>query len=69
MDLDKERARLAKEIEKLEKNLQQIQSKLSNEKFISNAPDEVIEEQRNRQEEAEAALGKLSLALKQIEAA
>ena len=38
VDLEAERARLAKEIEKAEKYLASIEKKLSNEKFVSKAP-------------------------------
>ncbi len=69
IDLDKERARLRKEIEKLSKDIEKIDQKLCNEKFIANAPDEVVEEQRSRKTEAENTLNKLSGALKQLEAA
>ncbi|MCB9991815.1 MAG: valine--tRNA ligase [Rhodospirillales bacterium] len=69
IDLDQERARLQKEIKKLEDDIKKIMQKLDNEKFISNAPDEVVAEQRTRKEEAEGIINKLSEALKQLEAA
>ena len=69
IDLDKERARLQKEIQKLEKDIQQIEGKLANENFVSKAPEEVIEEQKVRKEEAETTIVKLSSALKQIDVA
>lgn len=67
IDLDQERARLAKEIKKLESDIKKIDGKLGNEKFVSNAPEEVIEEQKSRKSEAEAAMNKLSHALAQLE--
>jgi valyl-tRNA synthetase len=69
IDLDKERARLRKEIDKLSVDIKKIDQKLGNEKFLANAPDEVVEEQRSRKSEAEVTLEKLSEALKQLEAA
>ncbi len=69
IDLDKERDRLKKEIDKLSANISRIDLKLSDEKFVSNAPAEIIAEQKARREESETALKKLSLALKQLEAA
>ncbi len=69
IDLDQERARLKKEIEKLEGDIKKIMQKLSNEKFIANAPEEVVEEQRSRKAQAEGVINKLSQALKQLEAA
>jgi len=69
IDLDKERARLKKEIEKTHKDIKQISGKLSNENFLANAPEEVVSEQHRRKEEAEKLLAKLSSALEQLAAA
>lgn len=69
IDLDKERARLRKEIEKLNAELTKIHTKMADEKFVKNAPDEIIEEQKTRQANFESTLNKLSQALKQLEAA
>jgi valyl-tRNA synthetase len=60
---------LRKEIERLEKDIKKIDGKLGNEQFVQNAPEEVIEEQRSRKEEAETTMLKLSKALQQLEAA
>jgi valyl-tRNA synthetase len=66
IDLDAERARLAKEIQKLDVEVGKIDAKLGNADFITRAPEEVVEEQRERREEAltrkakmEEALGRL----------
>lgn len=66
IDLDAERARLAKEIQKLDVDVGKIDAKLGNADFIKRAPEEVVEEQRERREEAltrkakmEEALGRL----------
>jgi valyl-tRNA synthetase len=66
IDLDAERARLAKEIQKLDVDVAKIDTKLGNADFIKRAPEEVVEEQRERREEAltrkakmEEALGRL----------
>lgn len=69
IDLDQERARLQKEIEKLESDIRKINQKLENKKFIDNAPEEIIEEQKSRRAEAEGTMSKLSQALNQLEAA
>ena len=69
IDLDQERARLQKEIGKLTDDIKKIEQKLSNEKFIANAPEEVVEEQRSRKAEAESIINKLETALKQLAAA
>ncbi|MCB1558454.1 MAG: valine--tRNA ligase [Alphaproteobacteria bacterium] len=69
IDLDKERERLKKEIDKLAANINRIDTKLADEKFVNNAPAEIIAEQKARREESETVMNKLSQALKQLEAA
>jgi valyl-tRNA synthetase len=69
IDLDQERERLRKQIGKLEQDIKKISQKLENKKFIDNAPEEIIAEQKSRREEAESVRNKLSEALKQLEAA
>ena len=66
VDLDKERARLTKEIEKLSGEVKKIDAKLSNEQFVAKAPEEVIEEQRDRREAADQAREKLRKALEML---
>ena len=63
IDLDAERARLSKEIEKLSKEIYGIDRKLANEQFLAKAPAEVVEEQRARREEAESVKARLQDAL------
>lgn len=69
IDLDAERDRLKKQIEKLEANVQKLSKKLENEQFVANAPAEVVEENRARVAEDQSIIGKLSAALKQLEEA
>ena len=52
IDLGVERARLEKEVGKLDGEVAQIDKKLGNEHFVAKAPEEVIEEQRARREAA-----------------
>jgi valyl-tRNA synthetase len=66
IDLDAERARLAKEIDRLTKEIAKIDDKLGKPDFVAKAPEEVVEEQRERREDAllrvdrmRAALGRL----------
>ena len=54
IDLDKERARLEKELEKARKNYEGQMRKLSNENFISRAPEAVVQTERERAEKAKA---------------
>ena len=69
IDLDKERARLKKEIEKLTADIGKVDQKLGDQKFVANAPEEIIEEQKSRKAEWTSTMQKLSQALKQLEAA
>ncbi|HYD64308.1 valine--tRNA ligase [Azospirillum sp.] len=66
VDLDKERARLTKEIEKLSAEIKKIDAKLGNEQFVAKAPEEVIEEQRDRRETAAQARDKLQKAVEML---
>lgn len=49
IDKEKEIERLMKEKEKLDKELERVRSKLSNEKFIAKAPDKVIQEEKDKE--------------------
>ncbi len=68
IDLAAERARLAKEIGALTSDIERTAKKLANPDFVSRAPEEVVEENRERQAEAEAARAKLQAALGRLEA-
>jgi valyl-tRNA synthetase len=66
IDVDQEKARLSKEIDKLTGEITKIDQKLNNANFVSRAPEEVIEEQRDRRATAEAAKQKLADALSRL---
>ena len=57
IDLDVERQRLQKEITRLEGSLAGIEKKLSNEKFVSGAPADVVEKERTKQRDWQENLG------------
>ncbi len=65
---DAEIARLTKEIEKLGKEITKITDKLSNEKFVSNAPVEVVTKERERIADFTAAINNLQEQLQKIAA-
>jgi valyl-tRNA synthetase len=67
IDFDKERARLAKELKKAEDEIARFDAKLSNAAFIAKAPEEVIEEQKEKRDEAAALASRLKDALKRLE--
>ncbi|MBI4237000.1 MAG: valine--tRNA ligase [Deltaproteobacteria bacterium] len=48
IDVDAERARLQKEIEKVEKTVQGVQATLANASFVERAPAEIVEAERER---------------------
>ena len=69
IDVDAEQKRLKREIDKIGSEIRQLDAKLANEKFVSRAPEHVVEEQRERKVEAEAVAAKLEQALRRLEAA
>ena len=66
IDLDQERARLAKEGEKWAAEIRKIEAKLGNKDFVDRAPPEVVEEHQTRKAEAEAMIAKLQAAQKSL---
>jgi valyl-tRNA synthetase len=69
IDLAAERARLDKEIAKADADIKRVDSKLANEKFVANAPEEVVEEEREKREAALARKAKLLEALERLKQA
>ena len=69
IDLEQEKARLRKEIGRADGEIAKIDKKLSNRGFLAKAPPDVVEENRERRDEADRARAKLSEALKRLEAA
>ena len=69
IDLDKERQRLQREIAKLASDIDKIDRKLADDKFVSRAPEEVVEEHRERRAEAADARSRLETALARLAAA
>ncbi len=59
IDKDAELARLQKEIDKSEKDLQRILGKLNNESFVAKAPEAVVAKEKVKAEELELAVNKL----------
>ncbi|MGN6308820.1 MAG: valine--tRNA ligase [Xanthobacteraceae bacterium] len=69
IDLGAEKARLAKEMAKAEADIKRVDAKLGNEKFVANAPEEVVEEEREKREDAMARKAKIAEALDRLKAA
>jgi valyl-tRNA synthetase len=66
IDLDAERARLAKEMAKCDADIARIDAKLNNPNFVSRAPEEVVEEEKEKREEALARKAKIAEALQRL---
>jgi valyl-tRNA synthetase len=66
IDFAAERARLAKELEKIAKDMGGIDARLNNPSFVAKAPPEVLDESRERKVELEARKAKVGEALKRL---
>ncbi|KFC70397.1 Valine--tRNA ligase precursor [Bosea sp. LC85] len=67
IDLDAERARLTKELAKLDQDILAVERKLGNSDFVARAPEEVVEENRERKAQAEARKVKIGEALVRLQ--
>jgi valyl-tRNA synthetase len=69
IDLDAERARLAKEMAKADSDVARIDAKLNNPKFVERAAEDVVEEERSKREEAAGRKVKIAQALESLKGA
>ncbi len=69
IDLVAEAARLNKELGKADADIKRVDAKLSNEKFVANAPEEIVEEEKAKREEAQARREKILEALERLKGA
>jgi valyl-tRNA synthetase len=69
IDIAAERARLAKDVAGLAADVDRTAKKLANADFVARAPEEVVEENRERLAEAQAAKAKLESALSRLSGA
>src|SRR5581483_9477502 len=60
IDVDAERARLTKELEKAQREITNLERKLSQASFVERAPKEVVEENRRRLADYQDQAAKLS---------
>ncbi len=63
IDFAKERARLEKELQKTEAEIARFDAKLNNADFVARAPEEVIDEQKEKRGEAQALAARLKEAV------
>jgi valyl-tRNA synthetase len=69
IDLSAERARLEKEIAKADADIKRVDAKLGNEKFVANAPEDIVEEEKEKREAAVARKEKILEALDRLKKA
>jgi valyl-tRNA synthetase len=69
VDLAAERARLAKEMAKCDADIARVDAKLGNPNFVARAPEEVVEEEKEKREEAQLRKAKIAEALQRLEGA
>jgi valyl-tRNA synthetase len=69
IDLSAEQARLEKEIGKAEADIKRVDAKLGNDKFVANAPEEIVEEEKEKRDAAVARKEKLLEALERLKQA
>jgi valyl-tRNA synthetase len=68
VDFAAERARLAKEMAKVDADIARVDAKLGNANFVARAPEEVVEEEKEKREEALARKAKIAEALERLKA-
>lgn len=66
IDLDAEKARLTKEMAKVDLDISKVNSKLDNPKFVANARPDVVDAERERLAELQAAKEKVATALRRL---
>ena len=69
IDLAAERARLGKEMAKADADIARVDAKLGNPNFVARAPEEVVEEEKEKREEAVARKAKIAEALERLKGA
>jgi valyl-tRNA synthetase len=69
IDLSAEKARLDKELAKADADIRRVDAKLANEKFVANAPEEIVEEEKEKREAAVARKTKILEALERLKSA
>jgi len=69
IDLSAESARLAKEMAKADADIARVDAKLNNANFAARAPEEVVEEEKEKREEAQARKAKIAEAMDRLRGA
>jgi valyl-tRNA synthetase len=66
IDLAAERTRLDKEMARVDADIKRVDAKLGNEKFVANAPEEIVDEEKEKREEAVGRKTKIAEALERL---
>jgi valyl-tRNA synthetase len=66
IDVSAEKTRLDKELAKAEADIKRVDAKLANEKFVANAPEEIVEEEKEKRDAAKARKDKILEALERL---
>jgi len=69
VDLGAERTRLSKEMAKCDADIARVDQKLGNADFLKRAPEDIVEGEREKREEAQARRQKLVEALERLKGA
>ena len=64
-----ERARLTKEMQKADADIARVDAKLNNPNFMAKAPEEVVEEEKEKRAEAVGRKAKVAEALERLKSA
>ena len=67
IDINEEKKRLEKNVNKIDNEIKKINSKLNDKSFLNNAPEEVINEQKNREKEYELAKNRIYKTIESLE--
>jgi valyl-tRNA synthetase len=67
VNLDEERARLAKEVGKIEDELARVQKKLANADFVARAKEEVVDKERQKANQFEDKIRTLKSSLEKLQ--
>ena len=67
IDVDAERARLSKQLDKVQGELAKAEGKLANEKFVNNAPPAVVSQERDRAADFQRQIEQLTEQVKKLD--
>ena len=67
IDIDAERSRLVKEINKLESGLKVVETKLNNKKFVNKAPASIVSKEQEKKNQIESTLKSFKAQLQNLD--